>query len=86
MFVTGQEQDVARIDRVSTVEVIAIDVIKGNGTPSAPYTAYTQFWTKDNHFIGEALIADIGNYTINHCINKKSFYKQNKNGDLETVN
>lgn len=85
MLVTGQEQSVARIDRVATVEVIAIDVIKGDGTQSAPYTAYTQFWTKDNHFIGEARISDIGNYTMKHCIDKKPFFVRTKTGDIETI-
>lgn len=66
--VYGQEQAVARIDRVARVEVIAVDVLKGDGTPSAPYTAYTQFWTTDNTFIGEIRSNDIQNYTIRHCL------------------
>lgn len=66
--VFGQEQAVARIDRVARVEVIAVDVLKGDGTPSAPYTAYTQFWTTDNTFIGEIPSNDIQNYTIRHCL------------------
>lgn len=64
----GQEQAVARIDRVAAVEVIAIDVLKGDGTPSHPYTAYTQFWTTDNKFIGEVPTNDILDYTTRHCI------------------
>lgn len=68
MLTTGQEQAVARIDKVARVEVIAIDVLKGDGTPSAPYTAYTQFWTMDNRFIGEVVTNDLKNYTIRHCM------------------
>ncbi len=68
MQTLGQEQAVARIDRVARVEVIAIDVLKGDGSPSAPYTAYTQFWTTDNKFIGEIPTNDIPNYTMRHCI------------------
>ncbi len=85
MLVTGQEQAVARIDRVTKVEVIAIDVLKGDGTPSAPYTTYTQFWTVDGRFIGEAKIADIGNYTINHRIQNKAVFLLNQTGNLETI-
>ncbi len=68
MLVTGQEQTIARIDKVARVEVIAIDVLKGDGTPSAPYTSYTQFWTTGNKFIGEIPTNDILNYTIRHCL------------------
>lgn len=68
MLATGQEQAVVRIDRVARVEVIAVDVLKGDGKSSAPYTAYTQFWTTDNKFIGEVPTDDIQNYTIRHCI------------------
>lgn len=64
----NQEQAVARIDRVAKVEVIAVDVLKGDGSPSAPYTAYTQFWTTDNTFIGEIQTNNIQNYTIRHCL------------------
>ncbi len=68
MLATGQEQTVSRLDRVAFVAVIAVDVLKGDGTQSAPYTAYTQFWTTDNKFIGEVPTDDIQNYTIRHCI------------------
>lgn len=64
----NQELAVARIVRVAKVEVIAVDVLKGDGSPSAPYTAYTQFWTTDNTFIGEIQTNDIQNYTIRHCL------------------
>ena len=67
-MVLGQKQAVSRLDRVAQVEVIAIDVVKGDGSPSAPYTAYTQFWTTNNHFIGEIISDEIPSYTIRNCI------------------
>ena len=68
MLATGQEQAVARIDRVAKVEVIAIDVLKGDGTQSNPYTAYTQFWTTTNVFIGEVQVNNILDYTTRSMV------------------
>lgn len=86
MLATGQEKEVARIDRVACVEVIAVDVIKGDGTCENPYTPYTQFWTTNNHFIGEIPITTIGNYTMKKCNDRKLLYRINSNGDFETLN
>ena len=49
-MVLGQKQAVSRLDRVAKVEVIAIDVVKGDGSPSAPYTAYTQLDDKQSFY------------------------------------
>ena len=63
-----ERQIVTCINSVATVEVVAAEVLKGSGTPSDPYTSYTQFWTINNHFIGEIPTNEIPNYLMRHCI------------------
>lgn len=48
------EDIIKRIVCAEAVEVIAVTLVKGNGTPEAPIDYTVQYYTKDGALIGEA--------------------------------
>lgn len=59
---------VKQIDAAAKVEVIAVNVTKGEGTTENPLVAYTQFWTTNGIIIGEIPTYDIPDYIVRHRI------------------
>lgn len=47
------EEIIKRITSVEVIEVVAVSIVEGNGTPEHPVGLATKYYTKEGRYIGK---------------------------------